>query len=488
MTDINDQVPTQTEAVEHNQQADAIPKTEHVAKKPFPWWIFVPVTTAILILSMSLLAINEHGPLIHITFPDGHGIKAGDSLKYHGIIAGEVSAAQLSSDGASVIISVQLKQDAAFLAKEDARFWIVRPSFSITGISGADTLIGARYISVAPGDGKRQQEFTGLASEPAVINREPNGLEIICQAPNRSGLRSGAPVLYRQCVIGRVISIDLASDASAIEARLYIQADYRSLVRKNTVFWNASGFSLSAGLIGGLSFNVDSIETLVSGGIALAVPNEPGKQAQNGSRFALHPRADEDWLSWNPSIAVLKQNTRVHASDIPNILPVTSKWVESSFWGTKAHKRYGHAIVTEQGLLSLNSLIPAAHPQASAVSASINKQEYPLPSSIWHDEHFNLCAADIPHIPWPLSQMRFTDIPEDALAVLGTEKIIPLPVARLQSVDEHWVFDQQKIFDVSWHGAVVLAKSDKQLIGFISIKDNQARIIPLPPSLRAQLE
>ena len=49
---------------------------------------------------------------------------------------------------------------------------------------------------------------------------------------------------------------------------------------------------------------LDSVETLVSGGIAFATPPDAGGPAVTGSRFELASRAEDAWLEWRPRIAV----------------------------------------------------------------------------------------------------------------------------------------------------------------------------------------
>ncbi len=460
-------------------------QSEIIPKKPFPWWILLPIVTAVIIISMSTLALVQVGPKITIEFPDGHGIKVGDALKHRGIVAGEVTDVALNANTKSISVEVRLEKDAHFLARKGSRFWIVRPTLSISQISGADTIIGARYIAVAPGSGLKQLDFIGLETEPPILNREPNGLEIICQAHFRSGLRAGAPVLYRQFVIGRVVSVDLASDASAIEARLYINADYTGLIRDNTVFWNASGFTFSGGIIGGLQLTVDSIETLLSGGVALAVPSKPGRQAKNGQRFTMHATAEEDWLKWSPSIEVFKQQTRIHASDIPNVLAATSQWQEKGFWGNKQLRRQGFLIYTNNGLLGLNTLLQPKNDTAELV---IDKHKQSLGSILWQNENLALIKTQVPRIPWPKNRFRFADQPEDAYVILDGTRNKHLPVARFKIVDGQWRYEQNGVLDKSWHGAPVIAKSDKQLIGFLSADDYHIAVIPLPKTLSDQLD
>ena len=82
---------------------------------------------------------------------------------------------------------------------------------------------------------------------------------------------------------------------------LNILSPYASLVRSNSVFWNAGGVSADLGLTG-LHMHMESLEALLAGGIAFATPNKPGSRVKAGSVFQLHPEVKDDWLKWRPLI------------------------------------------------------------------------------------------------------------------------------------------------------------------------------------------
>ena len=113
------------------------------------WWI----TAACVLLAgwLTWQSLPVRGPEITILFPDGHGLKQGDSLRYRGIDAGSVTSVVLNADLDRVVAIVSLTPAASALAREGSRFWIVRPQVSTAGITGLETAIGPRYIAVVPG-------------------------------------------------------------------------------------------------------------------------------------------------------------------------------------------------------------------------------------------------------------------------------------------------------------------------------------------------
>ena len=104
--------------------------------------------------------------------------------------------------------------------------------------------------------------------------------------------------------MGVVEGSRLSNDSASVRIRFRIDAPYVDLVRTNTRFWNAGGFSFKVGLLGAELKNT-SLESLVSGGISFATPEDPlAPVAPAGTFFELSREADKDWLKWAPQIPV----------------------------------------------------------------------------------------------------------------------------------------------------------------------------------------
>ncbi|MFG0283942.1 MAG: MlaD family protein, partial [Phycisphaerales bacterium JB039] len=108
-------------------------------------WIW-PVLALALAGWLGWGAMQARGPVINIRFAQGAGIEPGDPLTYRGLDVGAVREVRLSPGLGSVVVEAELKPHAAGLAREGAKFWIVRPSVSLRRVSGLETLIGPRYI------------------------------------------------------------------------------------------------------------------------------------------------------------------------------------------------------------------------------------------------------------------------------------------------------------------------------------------------------
>src|SRR5436309_3486260 len=80
---------------------------------------------------------------------------------------------------------------ARAVAVQESRFWIVRPQAALTGFSGLDTVVGAKYVAILPGGGAPERRFVGL-EEPPVLELEPpepGGLRIVLESGRLGGLR-----------------------------------------------------------------------------------------------------------------------------------------------------------------------------------------------------------------------------------------------------------------------------------------------------------
>ena len=148
------------------------------------WWL--AVACLLLAIGLVIWSLPPQGTRITISFPEGHGLKAEDAVRYRGIDVGVVESVELPRAMDSVQAHVNLLPSAKRLAVEGSRFWIVRPQLSISGVSGLETAVGHKYIEVIPGlmDSRLVTKFEGLAQPPA-DSTSSNGIEILLQADAR---------------------------------------------------------------------------------------------------------------------------------------------------------------------------------------------------------------------------------------------------------------------------------------------------------------
>ncbi|MCP4695365.1 MAG: MCE family protein [Gammaproteobacteria bacterium] len=448
-------------------------------QRRWSWVWLLPVVAILCALGLIYASYSQRGIPITVDFQQGYGLKAGDAVRYRGIEAGSIHKVYLTKDLKTIRVEVRLRPFAKDLAREGSRFWIVRPQVDLSGAAGLETIIGANYLRILPGEGKKRKDhFAGLDIPPFREMMEAGGLDIVLHTPSKSGLRRGAPISYRLVTVGTISSVDLARDASAVEAQLYIHPDYAHLVREDTRFWKSGGAKFSAGWLSGLSFQMDSVQTLVAGGITLAIPPEPGKSVTAGHRFKLYDEADPEWLDWEPYLAIDKTDAAtVHKR--PHPLQATLVWQYESYlkrW--QDGRRNGWVLPVTQGLLgSADMLSIPEDAKADSVRLLLGDNEAPL------DGEPRVYASGLMMRPYahqypPWTDQRSVRTPEDTL--IGTDfsnKVRSVTADHYRLEENHWQIDPALRFDAQWHGACVVAAKDGALLGIVAVTEGQAKVM-----------
>ncbi|HEY6721559.1 MAG TPA: MlaD family protein [Burkholderiales bacterium] len=271
----------------------------------FPVIWVVPVIAALVAGYLVYDQVREFGPKITIRFKDGSGLKPGRTLiQYNGVRIGEVKSVKLSEDLREVVVEVRLIRSAASVAREGSVFWIARLGTELQDISNLGTVITGAYIQVVPGTGEPKSDFVGLEASQAA-SLEPGGLELVLHTVRLGSLKPTSPVYYRGIEVGAVRAVQLSSDATVAEIHVTIKPRYVKLVRSSSKFWNASGADVKFGLFSGLEINVESLKSLVGGGIVFATQPDPkSRQARNGEEFPLYDQPAKEWLEWAPKILI----------------------------------------------------------------------------------------------------------------------------------------------------------------------------------------
>jgi paraquat-inducible protein B len=277
--------------------------TAKVEKSYLTWVLWALPAAAVALCGWFLLQDYVlSGPTIEITFESADGLQEKNSMvKYHGIQIGEVEGLKLAKDQQHVVVTATLDRSAAGVARAGSQFWIVTPRVSLGGIQGLQTIVAGDYVTVLPGDGVRTNKFEGLSQPP--IEHLPS-LHITLLTHDLGAIQKKSPILYGGIQVGEVIDCHLADDATTIVIDARILQAYAPLVRLDSQFWNAGGLNIHAGLFRGLDISADSVQTVVSGGIGFATPNDYGPPATNGTIYTLNEQEAESWKDWWPAIPV----------------------------------------------------------------------------------------------------------------------------------------------------------------------------------------
>lgn len=451
------------------------------------------LTIFCLLVAIGLVwwSMPERGIQIVIRFPEGHGLKAEDAVRFRGIDVGTVEQVQLNRQLSGVDVTVNLKPFAEPIAREGSRFWIVRPELSLSQISGLETAVGHKYIGVLPGesDAPGQTIFDGMAQSPPDAS-DGDGIEITLRGSKRFGISPGSPLSFRGIIVGRVLSVDLARDAQTVETRVRVFEEHAKLVTSKTKFWATSGVDLDLRWGSGIKVDIDSLETIVKGGVSMLTIEQGGKPVQPGQLFEVVSEPEDEWFEMAGKIAVTE------SENLRAALKVISTWKqggliygtvdkEASFVGT-------YLRVKDQSWIVIPADV-AKTPEKSiegsfAIQIVGTSETLPLVTTTDAESESMLRIKVNPKIlgksiPFGDDKIRIPNEPEKSMAVrvegeLAEPTFLHIPIDREQ-INDDWTL---KNFDGDrevWHGAPVVSDADGKLIGFLNVQKRLAEIIPV---------
>ena len=255
-------------------------------------WI-IPLVAALIGGWLWMQALQEQGPTVTITFETAEGLEAGKTkIRLKDVEVGHVTDVRLDEDDEHVLVTAELVPSARRWMVGSTRFWVVRPRIGASGVSGLGTLLSGAYLMIEPGStGEKTLEFTGL-EQPPMSPADAPGLKLKIVADELGSLGTGTPVLYRRMQVGTIEQYTFVAERQEFEFDVYIEEPYAQFVRANTRFWNVSGVRVTLDA-SGVELQADSLETVLSGGVAFGLPDglPAGPPAASAARFELH--ADE---------------------------------------------------------------------------------------------------------------------------------------------------------------------------------------------------
>ncbi len=254
-------------------------------------WI-IPLVAVVVAAWLGWRTLSQEGPLITLTFNTADGLIAGQTrVKHKAVDLGTVRAIRLSEDMSHVIVEVRMRREATAVLTDHARFWVVRPRFTPSSVSGLETLVSGSYIEIDPGPpgGTAQRAWKGLEQPPAVRSGEP-GHTYVLHTRSLGSLGIGSPVLFRDASVGEVLGYDLGAPGGEAVVRVFVHAPFDSYIHAGSYFWSESGLSVNAGA-NGFHLEVQSIQALLTGAVAFDTPPEARSApvAADGADFPLYP-------------------------------------------------------------------------------------------------------------------------------------------------------------------------------------------------------
>lgn len=254
-----------------------------------PVWI-LPIVALCIGGWLFYTSMRDAGVEITVHFEDATGITPGKTkVIVRGIPVGTVKKLNIAEGMKGVYLVITMENQARSALVEDTAFWIVKPEVSAGRISGLDTLFGGSYIGMRQGKSTNYADhFTGLPDQPSIDNTTP-GLHITLESDTLYSLQRGSNIYAKNLQIGYLEDYSL-QDNGKIQLKAFIEARFAHLIHTGTRFWNASGLSLTGDVQSGLTVNVESLASLIYGGITCDTPPSLAttEQAANDSAFKLY--------------------------------------------------------------------------------------------------------------------------------------------------------------------------------------------------------
>ncbi|NDY81718.1 MCE family protein [Orrella sp. NBD-18] len=268
-----------------------MPRVSRKPKRNLAWVWLIPVVAALIGISIVWNSISKQGPKITIVFKSASGLEVGKTqIRYRDVVIGTVKGIRLSENRDNVVVEAELTKDAAGLANDSSRFWVVKPRIGLGGVSGLSTLFSGSYIEIDTSDSTghkaKKTDFIGMENPPPITSDRP-GTAFSIRSSDLGSLGPGSPVYFRRVQVGMVTDFSLNKDGKYVDLQVFIDAPYDKYVNAGTRFWNESGVDVSFGA-DGMQINTQSIVSLIAGGLSFASFGENREPVDAEARFKLY--------------------------------------------------------------------------------------------------------------------------------------------------------------------------------------------------------
>ncbi len=246
--------------------------------------------------------MNNSTNSITIVFDDVEGVQENFSqLTYKGVNVGKVKKISLN-ENQKVEVQALIYDDYSSFAKEGTVYYLKKPRISLQEIANAGSTVMAVNIGVIKSESlNKQTKFVGLETQPSV-EKSQFGTVFKVEDVTASSVNVDAPVYYKNVQIGKVSKIDLSEDGSKVVVDCLIYDKYKKLIRKNSQFYDISGFEMKFSIFSGSKIESNTFTSLLKGGLVVVTPYEYSELANPNDRFNLVKELREDWKSISPSI------------------------------------------------------------------------------------------------------------------------------------------------------------------------------------------
>ena len=280
------------------ENIDVIYKAKKDDRKAVSFIWILPIIILGILVWISYESYMKKGTNITVVFKSAEGLKEGaTTLEYKGLQLGKVTKIDINDDLKNVKVNILVKSEASkYVASAGSRFWIRRPTISLTKVSGLSTLVDGFKIEISP-KFKTQKEFEnaeikydfiGLDSKPD-DELVSNGYYVSLIANEKDSVEIGTPIFYNNYQIGEIVSKDFKFENVFLNVYIYDKFNY--LVNKSSKFLLNEALKVSYGP-SGLNIEVGSLYSALVGGITVITSNKDDEKIAKDEVYTLYQGKD----------------------------------------------------------------------------------------------------------------------------------------------------------------------------------------------------
>jgi paraquat-inducible protein B len=247
--------------------------------------------------------MKSNSDVISIVFDnDVEGlIEQSSKLIYKGIDVGKVIDISLSKNQ-KIVVKVQIYKDFKSFAKQGNQYYLKKSKISLQEVKNLSSAIFAVNLGVVKNSSKKmQRSFKGYDSISKVRDSSIGKIyKVVSSHATSAGVDS--PIYYKNVQIGKINSVDLSSDASKVVLDCLIYDKYTHIIRKNSNFYDISGFKLKFSLFSGTEVKTNTITSILKGGLMVITPKKYEEKADSKKEFILKKELMDDWEKISPII------------------------------------------------------------------------------------------------------------------------------------------------------------------------------------------
>jgi paraquat-inducible protein B len=233
----------------------------------------------------------------------------GSPVFYRNLQAGSVLETSLHKDGKGVDVRVMINPPFSRFVGDKTLFFRSGGVHLNASLDGIDVDIESLEAILTGGISFSNVNGSGVsltsASRVVLFNTYKEAVaadvswkEFVLRTDQTGSLSAGRPVYYRGVQVGQVLHVALGDSADHVLITIGVEHKYAQLVRKTSLFWNASGIGLDISLFSGAKMRTQSMDAILAGGVAFINPDDGSEMASAGSRFILYDKPEEKWLKY----------------------------------------------------------------------------------------------------------------------------------------------------------------------------------------------